>query len=127
MIEQFIQIAILVLAPYDLPVPHIKFTNDIEVLHSKDVYAVSLCGVGSKTGNPLCHIVLNECMEAGGVTDASEEIFKHELAHYIDYMSDGEMEDHKGEWATIMKDMGLHPEKRIQKEDTPESCVRRRR
>lgn len=121
MINEFIQISILVLAQYALPVPHIEFTDDPDVLGGKETLGLTMCGF-TKSGKPMCYIMLNECMEAGGNTKATDTIIKHELAHYIDFMTDGMMSGHGGQWTFIMNSLGLAPREYARKVDVPESC-----
>lgn len=121
MINEFIQISILVLAQYALPVPHIEFTDDPDVLGGEETLGITMCG-STKSGKPMCYIMLNECMENGGSSRRSEEVLKHELAHYIDFMTDGMMSDHGGQWTFIMNSMGLTPREYAREVDIPHSC-----
>jgi hypothetical protein len=122
MINEFIQISILVLAQYALPVPHIEFTDDPDVLGGKETLGITMCGFGKQSGKPMCYIMLNSCIEEEGRTDLSDKILKHELAHYIDFMTDGMMSDHGGQWTFIMNSMGLKPRQYARRTDTPRSC-----
>lgn len=99
------------LADYDLPLPAATYwSDDQEVLSAGidlDVYGQTRCALDAE-GNRTCIVILNACLK-----DAPkyfrEKVVLHEMAHYVDYMVDGEMDGHKGHWAHIMRNWDLAP------------------
>lgn len=99
------------LGQYSLPIPHIFWTDDpviAEFKYDKDgAYGVTSCGIHQSTRQRACFIALNPCLKSK--PEFAKRVALHELAHYVDYMSDGVMDGHKGQWAAIMIGWGQPP------------------
>lgn len=54
---------------------------------------------------PICVIRINQCLQ-----DNPKELidtYLHELAHYIDWVSDEDWDDHSGQWKKLVKKWDL--------------------
>lgn len=94
LLKEIILSVAMMLEPYDLQTPPIEYTPN------KGSMASSLGRAVCMPRLHACKIFINECL--AGEPKLVRQVLIHELAHYVDFMTDGEMEDHKGEWRRIM-------------------------
>ena len=86
----------MMLEPYDLPTPSTVYSNDTAEWRTSGILGVTRCM--PKLGT--CVVIVNSCLKDSPKLVRSTLI--HEYAHYVDFMTDGVMDDHKGEWRRIM-------------------------
>ena len=99
MLKEIILSVAMMLEPYDLPTPPIEYASADKLKMFSRGYrtlGVAVC----MPRLMQCRIYINECLESD--PKVVRKVLIHELAHYVDFMNDGEMEDHKGEWRRIM-------------------------
>lgn len=98
LLKEIILSVTMMLEPYDLPTPPIEYMPKAKMdqLTGGRVLGITACIPSLKQ----CRIVINECLASD--SGLVRKVLIHELAHYVDFMTDGEMEDHKGEWRQIM-------------------------
>ena len=54
---------------------------------------------------PHCRIKINKCLRWH--PNALAETYVHELAHHVDWVSDEDWDNHRGQWKRIMRRWGL--------------------
>lgn len=113
LLESLLLFAAAYLAQYDLPLPATAWSDHPVVKEAKvwpkrsQPYGITQCGTRQSTGEAYCFVVLNKCLR--NKPSFAKKVILHEMAHYVDYMTDGHMEDHRGHWVEIMRAWGQTP------------------
>lgn len=72
------------------------------------------------TGTRSCVIYIMNCTNVD--PQFIDTVVKHELAHYIDYMVDGQSDNHGGHWKNIMLSWSQDPAAMLKSDDIPILC-----
>ena len=95
-LQEIILSVAMLLQPYNLELPPIDYLPRQHELMKGNRLGVTACSPKFKA----CQIVINQCLESNPRLVRS--VLIHELAHYVDFMSDLKLDQHKGEWKQIM-------------------------
>lgn len=95
-------------------------------MNERQALGVTACILDGK-GQPDCRIVLHPCLFEGNIdVEVLMETYVHELAHYVDFMTDGYIADdgakagHGAEWSKIMISWRQAPEQFVS--EIPLAC-----
>ena len=98
MLAELVAVLVLLLAPYDLPAPEVRFVTGIDALAS------TIC----RKDYSKCIIVINACLIDN--PKLLDKAAKHELAHYIAGLTT-HTSDHGKQWKRIGREIGASTHK----------------
>ncbi|MGK0474106.1 MAG: putative SprT family Zn-dependent metalloprotease [Candidatus Azotimanducaceae bacterium] len=93
MLTEIVAMFVLLLAPYDLPVPEIRFASGMQAL------GTTFC----RDDYSECKIAINECLKDN--PKLLHTTAKHELAHYIAGLTT-HTADHGSHWKRVVREIG---------------------
>lgn len=122
MLDKILFAAATYMAAHNLDTPEVVFTNDTNIL-PPGAMGVTRCSL--KDDVVSCGVFIHTCYEHPKVTYKQlKTIVLHELAHYVDVMSDRDPDGHRGQWVHIMKAWGQKPVAVVKWDNLPQSCRR---
>lgn len=96
LLKEIILSVAMMLEPYDLATPPTMYSDDTSEWRTSGILGVTRCMPKLNA----CVVIINSCLKNDPALVRATVI--HEYAHYVDFMTDGKMDNHKGQWRRIM-------------------------
>ena len=120
MLDKILFAAATFMAAHNLDTPEVVFTDDVRIL-PPGAMGVTRCSL--KDDVVSCGVFIHTCYDAPDTTYKQlKTIVLHELAHYVDVMSDKDPDGHRGQWVHIMKSWGQKPTALVDYMKLPRAC-----